>query len=280
LAIWLAALMAPPLAMAEPDDHPFGPGRLTWLLTAKALDLLRSTPKGTDLAERYFDDPKTYIVATPQQLDGLPPRAMPTMGFSSYAKMAAFFQNDHPDPRYRAVLYDCEAWEFTPIEEQKAAGDFHRKAAELVHAQGLTFIAAPATTLRKVVLPPIRENVWPGFLATKIIPDAAAEADIFAVQAQGIAGDIQRYIDLVAGGAGQAKRYNPAVTVLGGLSTRPSGRDLTAEQLVTAVRRTRNIVKGYWLNIPAGGPYCADCGEPRPEIAVDLLDELDKIRRP
>jgi hypothetical protein len=275
-----SAAMADPGRDPEPAAGPLGPGKLTWVVTAKALQLMRAVPGAAGIVERFFDDSRTYVVVSPAQLDEVPAKAKAVMGFSSQAQIAAALAAGPPDPRYAGVLYDCEAWDFTPVEEQRAPGAFHRRAAALVHAKGLTFLAAPATTLRKVVLPPVREGVWPGFLATGIIPDAAAEADLFVIQAQGIAGDIDRYVDLVAGGAMQARRHNPGVVVLGGLSTRPSGRDLTVDQLLLAIVRTRNVVAGYWLNIPSDPAYCPDCGEPRPEVAVDLLRRMEAFRPP
>ena len=32
-----------------------------------------------------------------------------------------------------------------------------------------------------------------------------------------------------------------------------------------------NDVAGYWLNIPRGGAACPKCGEPQPQVAVELL---------
>jgi hypothetical protein len=71
-----------------------------------------------------------------------------------------------------------------------------------------------------------------------------------------------------------SRATNPAVRVLAGLSTNPSSGDPTAQQLVDAVVATLGVVEGYWLNVPAPGPYCPACNPQRPDLAVALLQLL------
>jgi len=74
--------------------------------------------------------------------------------------------------------------------------------------------------------------------------------------------------------AEQARSVNPKVIVFAGLSTNPNGRHVTPKDLYDAVLATRNDVAGYWLNIPGGGAACPKCGEPQPQVAVELLKML------
>jgi len=46
---------------------------------------------------------------------------------------------------------------------------------------------------------------------------------------------------------------------------------VTADDLLRAIRATRELVDGYWFNIPRPSPYCPACTEFRPDIAVEVL---------
>ena len=66
---------------------------------------------------------------------------------------------------------------------------------------------------------------------------------------------------------GEAAGACPHIIMLAGLSTSPSGHQITTAQLLAAVAATRSIVDGYWLNktdhpsrpVSGGGiePSCA-----------------------
>jgi ATP phosphoribosyltransferase regulatory subunit HisZ len=88
-------------------------------------------------------------------------------------------------------------------------------------------------------------------------------------------GRYDEYLRLaIARAAAQARAVNPKVLVFAGLSTNPSGKRVTAQQLFDAVQATRAEVDGSWLNIPGGGAYCPKCGEPQPQVDIDLLRML------
>jgi hypothetical protein len=183
------------------------------------------------------------------------------------------------DRRYGAVLYDCEGWEFTPLEEQQDPVRFHTLAAQLARDSGLKFIAAPATTLRKVLLRPGPRGNYPPFIKAGIVGPIAAVSDVFEIQAQGLLNP-EKYRALVQQAAAQALAANPNVVFLAGLSTGPSGRVATAEQLYDAVQSTRSTVAGYWLNIPERSDYCPHCTEARPDIAARMLQMLAQSTDP
>jgi len=261
---------------------PFVPARATggsgivWMVSAKAISLIESEPNGTALVEAFFDNPNTYVMAPRDQLEMVPPKAIATINFASFAAMRSAFGAHNVDPRYGAVLYDCEGWAYTPLEEQKNPIYYHTLAAELAHNFRLKFIAAPATTLRRALLRPSPDGTYPPFLTTGIVGPIAKVADIFEIQAQGMITQPKAYAALVTNAATEATGANPNITFLAGLSTGPSGQRVTAQQLYQAVAATRAVVAGYWLNIPEQSGYCENCAGARPDVAIGLLQLLKK----
>ena len=55
-------------------------------------------------------------------------------------------------------MYDYEKWQFTPEAEQQNPADYVKQAADLVHAQGLLFLTAPAVNLVTVMAPAADRN--------------------------------------------------------------------------------------------------------------------------
>lgn len=245
-----------------------------WMINTKALGLLAGEPGGAALVEQFFDNPRSYVMAPRDQLDRVPARAVAVINFPSFAAMRTAFATGRVDARYGAVLYDCEAWRFTPEEEQKNPVYYYGLAAELAHRHGLKLIAAPATTLRKVLLAPTGPNTYPPFMRTGIVGPIAKIADIFEIQAQGLLPQPDKFVDLVRNAAQEARAANPNIVFLAGLSTEPSGRMVTAADLQQAVARTQSLVAGYWLNIPEKSDYCEACNAARPAVAAVFLRQI------
>src|SRR5262249_60974464 len=65
-------------------------------------------------------------------------------------------------------------------------------------------------------------------------------------------------------GAEYARQVHPHVVVLAGISTQPSGQQVTADDILRAIAATRYFVDGYWFNIPAPSEYCPRCTQFRP----------------
>ena len=248
---------------------------IVWMISTKALSLIAAQPDGAGLIEQFFDNPNTYVMAPPDQLALVPAKAIATVNFSSFAAMRSQFGARTVDPRYRAVLYDCEAWDYTPLNEQKNPIYYNTLAAQLAHNFHLKFISAPATTLRKVLLRPLGPGRYPPFMATGIVGPIAAVADIFEIQAQGLLPQPEKYRSLVTNALTAATAANAKIIFIAGLSTGPSGRTVTARQLYNAVVVTRQTgVAGYWLNIPQQSGYCEKCSSARPDVATGMLELL------
>jgi hypothetical protein len=172
----------------------------------------------------------------------------------------------------RAVLYDPEAWAFTPGEEQRDPAGATARAAGLAHTSGLRLIVAPALSLTTVLGGgPAAAPRWRRFLGLGLAAAVARSADAIEIQAQSLERDTASYAAFVTAAAAQAKEANPRVSVLAGLSTNPPGAPVSLGQLTAAVQATRQAVDGYWLNIPRPGRHCPTCNPPRPELGIQLL---------
>jgi hypothetical protein len=262
-------------------------------VTARALDLLRGADGGPALVDAFFNTPNTYVLGALTNMAAVPPNAVVTAGFTSYADFDAPCDTGTHfvgglksalesglDPKVGAVIYDNEGWCLTPDDEQTDPATYEALAAAAVHQKGLRFIATPATTLVKRIEPGFSGKVYPEFLNLGIAGTAAPGADIYEIQAQGslpavgTSGTLANFLSFVTGAATQAKSKNPKVVVLAGISTNPSSGDPSSYTLCQAVMKTRGIVDGYWLNIPAPGEACPSCNAPRPDVAVSFLRQL------
>lgn len=175
-----------------------------------------------------------------------------------------------------ALLYDPEAWTFTPAEEQQHPGDYACKLAALAHAQHKILIAAPATDL---------VSKWPDladrpgdrydhFVDSGVARSMARCADVYEIQAQGAEADPARFQSYVEAISKQVREANQRIVILAGVSTNPNGRSVSADQVFQSMTAVRRIVDGFWLNIPAGGAMCPQCGRPQPAIAAEVLTAL------
>ena len=171
-------------------------------------------------------------------------------------------------------MYDPEVWAFTPVAEQRAPGQAAATAARLAHAHGLKLIVAPALNLTTVQSAASQGPRWQRFLELRLAADMAKDADMIELQAQSLERSAATYAEFVRRAADQARAANPKVTVLAGLSTNPPGPLVSSRQLAAAVQGTRHAVAGYWLNIPGRGPRCPTCNPARPDIGIDLLQQV------
>jgi hypothetical protein len=255
---------------------------IRWMISFSAIGHLnRADPSGR-LGQRFFDSPGNFVMNGAKGAAGFPDgwRAVPTATFPSYAALKAALEDGRVPAEVKAIIYDNESWSFTPKEEQLDIERFEKLTAELVHHYGRQFIATPAADLVPVLNPAVeRGKRYDEYLRLGIARAAAHFADIYEIQAQGSLDNPALYTRFVKAAAAQARAVNPKVLVFAGLSTNPSGKKVAAQQLYEVVEATRGDVDGYWLNIPGGGPHCPKCGEPQPQIAVELLRLLGMPQR-
>src|SRR5262245_48065638 len=171
--------------------------------------------------------------------------------FTDFSSIRNALETGKLGPDVNGVMYDYERWRFTPEEEQRNPAAYLKRAADLVHAQGLLFLTAPAVNLVTVIAPADRSRHYDTYLRLGMAADAARHADVFDIQAQGSQRNTGFYANFVRQAAAQARQANPKVVVLAGISTQPSGQQVTADDILRAIAATRDIVDGYWFNIPA-----------------------------
>jgi hypothetical protein len=261
-------------APTQSTTTPAMPARnITWMINTAALASLQTAGSGWSQQDnmRVFDNTHTYVIG--KGPDGW--HSVSTRSFTSYAALKAAFAANSIPSSVQAIIYDDEAWQFTPVAEQQHFALYVKEAADLVHSHHMQLIATPATDLVSVLAPGVQKNKYKRFLSLNIIKDAAQYADVVEVQAQGSESSTSTYAQFVNAAAAQAKNANPGVVVLAGLSTNPDGQKVTGQQLYAAFQATSSDVSGYWLNIPGNqGGYCPRCGTPQPQVAIDFLQKL------
>ena len=247
--------------------------RLAWMINLEALDALLKAGLPENLVSHFFDNPYTFLMGSgnvPLQL-----HCRPTQVFTSFQTMQEAFAKNQIRPSTKAIVYDNEAWEFTPANEQANPASYAQRAAELVHDHDLTFVCTPATDLVRVLAPGVHEgDMFAQYLILGIAADAARYCDVFEIQAQGSEMNVGEFSQFVTNAAQQARQANSNVIVLAGLSTGPSGKVVTADQIYNAALSVLDAVEGFWLNIPGKGRYCPRCSDPKPELAVQFLQSL------
>jgi len=244
-----------------------GPGHPAWLVTRSVLAKFVRDPAAVDQLRGKL----VYEILQPGQppLPGVV--AEPVVTFASAAALKAAIRARQLPPGVFGVLYDPEAWTFTPASEQQDPVQAAAAAAAVAHAHGMRFIVAPAIDLTNVLGSGGTGPRWRQFLSLDLIGRLAKVADVVELQAQSLEQDTHAYNAFVRAAAAQASTGRPGVDLLAGLSTNPPGAPVGARTLTAAIRATRSVVDGYWLNVPSPGVRCPACNAPRPDIAVQAL---------
>ncbi|MGH3154533.1 MAG: hypothetical protein ACRDOB_27940 [Streptosporangiaceae bacterium] len=245
-------------------------GNPAWLLTRSALSQLLADPG----VRAELQAAQVYEILQPgqQPLTGF--AAKPVVTFASAAALKDAVNSGQIPAGTYGVLYDPEAWSFTPAAEQRDPVLAATQAAAAAHGHGLRLIVTPALNLATVVQPASTQPRWRQFLDLNLAGSLARVADVIELQAQSLERDSGTYAGFVKAAAAQASAANPAVTVLAGLSTNPPGTPVSSQHLTAAILATRSMVAGYWLNIPGQGPRCPTCNAPRPDVAIQALQAL------
>ena len=240
------------------------------MLTRSALTQMLASP----LVRVRLEHTRIYELLQPGQkpLSGVD--AIPVVTYPSVSELRTALADNTLPAGTRAVLYDPEAWSYTPATEQRDPVQAATRAAELAHAHGLKIIIAPALNLTTVLDPRSSAPRWRTFLDLRLAGPMARIADTVDLQAQSLERDTGTYAAFVRQAAEQARASNPNVTLLAGLSTNPPGTEVDSQQLTSAIAASRADVNGYWLNIPGNGPRCPTCNAPRPEVGIAVLNSV------
>jgi hypothetical protein len=196
------------------------------------------------------------------------------MPFQAFDALASALEQQALAPEIKGVLYDYEKWAFTPIAEQKNPIGYVKRAADLVRAQGHRFLTSPSANLVKVMAPETGKTdaeMFEAYLRLGLAADGARYADAYVAQGQRALQDTNVFAHFIRQAAAQARRANPDVEVIAGISTNPIGRRVVVDDLVRAINATRTVVDGYWMNIPTRNDYSPDVNEYRPDIAIEVI---------
>ena len=270
----LAACSAAPATSVSPSTSGtagladlLGPDHPAWLLSRSVLAQLVTDP----VAVSELSGKLVYELIQPGQppLPGVV--AEPVVTFTSATALESAVDAGQLPPGTFGVLYDPEAWAFTPVAEQQNPVQAATAAAAVAHAHGIRLIVAPALDLTTVLAKGGTGPDWRQFLDLDLVGRLAKVADVVELQAQSLEQDTSVYTAFVQAAAAQASAARPGIGLLAGLSTNPPGAPIEARQLTSAIQATRSLVDGYWLNVPAPGARCPACNAPRLDIAVQVL---------
>jgi hypothetical protein len=216
-------------------------------------ELLNFVNQPQNLVSTPLDKPKPLTSATRIQV------------FSSYAGIVQALANHHIAPDTRAVVYDNERSTGTPAAELEDPVRYCQMTAELLHRNGLEYIASPGFDLSG---PRPANGDWFQQFAQAGLMKCAVYADYLDIQDQLQQGTITYARDARAA-ARLLHQINPRAKLLMGLSTSPSGQLDTANRLWRAYQDTSQFVNGYWLNVPHNVS-----GHSRPSVAIQFLQTL------
>jgi hypothetical protein len=265
IVLILASLGSPPVPAQAREKA------LSWILNGPAMTTFTRDP----VAVPFFANSHPFVIA-PKWRDAPIPAswgAVRTRIFTSYAEFERALSNGKIDQSTKAVLYDNEGWNLTPKQEQNHFAQYAARFYNLAHQHGYIVIQTPALSLA-TRLQPAGERRFDTFVRLGFLANAAKYADAIDIQVQGSQVPARKYAEFVTTAAREARQANPNVLVFAGLSTNPSGHKVTAEQIVRAINATRNVVDGYWFNVPQQGPSCPHCNDFRPDMAIDVLRML------
>jgi hypothetical protein len=214
-----------------------------------------------------------------------PPPSWRVTYFKRYTSYASF-EGDVATPGAIAstvaiVVYDNEAWSQTPSDEQADPITYARRFAQLAHKNGYAFMNTPAENLMQAMFP--GTNKYLQFLSYGYASAIAPDCDYYEIQGQQIENDTSSNttspsFDWFTGQvAAQVRTANPDVVVLGGLVAKTG---YSSTDIVNAVRATRNVVSGYWLNVLCELDCTSGNGLDNTKIASTALATLSAEPRP
>lgn len=152
-------------------------------------------------------------------------------------------------PPVEAIIYDNEAWPATPLSEAVSPVASEKEAARLIEGSGKLFVSTPGLDLVSLQHSLSGPN-WQKFLQTGWIGASARLADILVIQAQSYEQDPAVYSKFVAAAVRQARRANPKILVIAGLTSTRGVTPALAASVVRCVTLTARLVNGYFLNVP------------------------------
>jgi hypothetical protein len=243
LATFVLAILAPTAAGAYGDT-----ARRTrtapqyWIAVAGTISAIEGEDRS--IAHAVFGSAHTIAL-------GSGPGSI-AISWASYTKFAADLEAGRIASTVRAVMYDPEAWDATPLPEQQDPVHYIEKFVQLAHLHGYFAIVTPHPGLVSVKAAACEqrdgETQEAAYVRCRIAEGAARYADAYETQAQILERNPGAYRAFVLATALQARKANPDVVVLSGLSTAP-GYPAPSLVLYSAWNSVRDIVDGHYLSL-------------------------------
>lgn len=246
---------------------------LTWLITAEALRLMeRATHRAPALrGARLLEILGSSGTLAPGA------SGVVVIGYRSEQEFAQAVASGQVPAVARAVLYDPEDWSFTPAVEQRRPAHFEREFAIHAARQRLIPILAPALDLVRAIAPGTADESTT-FLNLRVLDHAASALESTSgyveIQGQSLERTTSLYRQFVVAAAAQIRQGDAKAHILAGLSTNPPGGPVTLAELRADVTATRDVVAGFWLNVPGTGRSCPSCSPTDPTLGAELLRDL------
>ncbi len=243
-----------------------------WIIADWAVAQLQHAALSPQLVNYFFNNASTYLIVHPgeKRVDAQLPDATRVQRFTSFVDMQKAFADGTILPGIKAIMYDNEAWSFTPANEKDQPIAYATQAEALAHAHGMEAIFTPAANLATLHA---SGSKYSDYLSQGLAGQGARVADVFDIQSQQ-AEATSEFLPFVTQAVSQARAANSHAVIMTGIGPNPGGRTVTASDIMAAYQSTRAEVAGYWLNLPAGNPQCPQCGKAQPQVAVSFLQSL------
>jgi len=249
LALLLVACRQP--APTCPDNAPApveGSAPFGQIWVGTRINVEGVTQIDPQVAHPFFDVPNSYVI----EGWNVWPWVSSAKRTASWASVAEFEEDVQAEGGslhgVQSVLYDPEAWQATPSDEQRDPEAAMRRFARLARSLGYEVIITPGLTLAGVQGSTCprddEESPQDTYLRCDIAGTAARYADVVEVQAQTLQGDPDAYRDFVAAAASDARAANPDVKVISGLRVRD---DASIDEEERAWVATVDVVDGHYL---------------------------------
>lgn len=273
-AAWVALMVGVAFASLFPAASAAVAPSISWMINAHDVTLMQHEGASKSLLNQAFANSRSYLPGGSGTL------GVRTATYDSYTAIQKAFASGALPGHFQAVVLDMEHWRFTPVSEQDDPAKFERLAAELVHSHKvdghpMLLIAAPAVD---IVLARCNcssaSSMRHQYLSSDIVGAAARYANIIDIPAQSVERNIPGFVAFVTRAARQARKANPGVVALAGLSTDYLDQEVYGNQLYRAFTAVRKMVTGFWLDVPEPGTYCPRCAGPYPAAALDFFKDV------
>lgn len=249
-----------------------------WLIEDWAVAELQKAGMSTAELNYFFNNPHTLLIHqdistanSTSSIENELPDATMVNSFAGYTKLQQAFSDNTISSAAKYLLYDNENWSATPAGEQADPIGYEQKAAALAHQHGKKLIFTPAADLTHVLAGTTGDAKYSAYLSLGIAAKGAAYADIFEIQAQQAEGQPD-FSTFVSAAVSQITHTNPHCTILVGIGSNPAGRTVSAQTILGDYNSVKQLVNGFWFNIPGKNP--------QPQVALDFFNTIYQQSQP